>query len=580
MCDKLVFDLSQENEGQANVFVRKDWLNILDNMNGNYQANQSIIDTSQLTNSNKWMSYREGYLTIPMIGALWANEKAVAITAAKFSDFSMGLKNWMGQIIHSITIEYNGTTIIQQTPFINMWNSFKLLTSFSYQDILSQGSTIGFYPDDATAWVYNDTATGADGDGICNNKMLVAVSSTSSILINSGSSQNSGFAERLKNIAFDPSALKGIANSSAITVVGKTSSEIFKQVWRSVVERTAATAGSVGYVKYSMLGVIQLRHLCDFFDKLPLLKGAFMKITLNLNNTSGTITTAAGPIVSAYTNNTPVGGVCPVLVASGSGSNPNSDLYTQILASAGDLTLGYALSVGSKILGVADATINALTGSVGNNVYLNIPAYTFNPTFEEAYLSASPKVVKYSDVYQYQLTNIQGGENFNRLITNGIANIKSVLVIPYYSYKNVNLTTGAETNAYNEWNSPFDPAGAGCTAPCVVLTNFQVQVSGQNAIYNTQRYEYEEFVNQLYGENAVNGGLTDGLTSGLIDYLGWQNSYHYYYVNVERMLPVEKSVPKSIQIQGQNLTGRTLNCMVFVEYENEMRFDLITGARV
>ena len=31
MCDKLVFDLSQEIEGSPNVFVRKDWINILDN---------------------------------------------------------------------------------------------------------------------------------------------------------------------------------------------------------------------------------------------------------------------------------------------------------------------------------------------------------------------------------------------------------------------------------------------------------------------------------------------------------------------------------------------------------------------
>ena len=36
-CDKLVFDLSQEVEGSPNVFIRKDWINILDNQNQNYQ---------------------------------------------------------------------------------------------------------------------------------------------------------------------------------------------------------------------------------------------------------------------------------------------------------------------------------------------------------------------------------------------------------------------------------------------------------------------------------------------------------------------------------------------------------------
>ena len=34
-CDLLTFNIAQEAEGAPNVFVRKDWLNILDNQNGN-----------------------------------------------------------------------------------------------------------------------------------------------------------------------------------------------------------------------------------------------------------------------------------------------------------------------------------------------------------------------------------------------------------------------------------------------------------------------------------------------------------------------------------------------------------------
>ena len=35
MSDKLVFDLANEVDDVPNVFVRKDWINILDNQNGN-----------------------------------------------------------------------------------------------------------------------------------------------------------------------------------------------------------------------------------------------------------------------------------------------------------------------------------------------------------------------------------------------------------------------------------------------------------------------------------------------------------------------------------------------------------------
>jgi hypothetical protein len=188
---------------------------------------------------------------------------------------------------------------------------------------------------------------------------------------------------------------------------------------------------------------------------------------------------------------------------------------------------------------------------------------------------------------------IPSGTQFNNLITNGIANIKSVLIIPFYSFGNNSqvITTAATTPGGNPlvfnlsqptpvYQSPFDTAGCGTTSPMVTLGNFNIQISGQNAIYNTQRYTFEEFNNQLYGYNAVNGGLTDGLTSGLIGYQDFLQSYCYYYVNVERMLPVEQSVPKSVQILGTNYSTQTLDLWVFIEYGVEINIDLQTGARV
>ena len=206
------------------------------------------------------------------------------------------------------------------------------------------------------------------------------------------------------------------------------------------------------------------------------------------------------------------------------------------------------------------------------------PAYTFNPTFEQAYLASPIKEVKYTDIYQYQVLGIASGQNFNQLITNGIANIKSVLIIPFYA--NTVPNPPAIGTAYTEFQSPFDTAGCGTTAPLVTLGNFNVQISGQNAIYNTQRYTFEEWNNQLYGQNAVNGGLTDGLTSGLINFMDFQNSYCYHYVNVERMLPVEQSVPKSIQVLGQNTSSLYVDYFCFIEYGNEISIDILTGARV
>ena len=245
----------------------------------------------------------------------------------------------------------------------------------------------------------------------------------------------------------------------------------------------------------------------------------------------------------------------------------------------------------------------ALTSSpLSRSIYLYIPAYTFNPTFEQAYLSSPVKQIKYSDIYQYQVLGVPSGNNFNNLLTNGINNVKSVLILPFYSSSatsgltssftpiagsgfvgsaGVSLSTNTGfTSGYPVYTSPFDCAGCGTTSPLSHITNFNIQVSGQNAIYNLQKYGFEQFNNQLYGQNAVNGGLTDGITSGLIDKIDFDLKYCYYYINIERMLPVEQSVPKSIQILGTNLSSRAMDYLCFIEYGTEISIDCITGARV
>jgi hypothetical protein len=80
--------------------------------------------------------------------------------------------------------------------------------------------------------------------------------------------------------------------------------------------------------------------------------------------------------------------------------------------------------------------------------------------------------------------------------------------------------------------------------------------------------------------NAVNGALTDGLTSSLINSLGFEMEYCYYYVDVSRMLPVEESVPKSVQIIGMNMSQKNIQLMCFIEYGCEVEIDALTGSRI
>jgi hypothetical protein len=637
--DKLVFDLASEIESTTSVFVKKDWLNILDNMNANYSSNQSVIDTSQLSNSNKWMSYREAYLLVPMLLTIAVPLNAapvflpagadpiVGTLVATTGDYAIGLKNWYGQIIHSLTLDYNGTTIIQQTPFINMWNCFKLLSTLSYQDILTLGSTIGFYPDDSASFEYHPVAaagaTVADfspsGTGTCNNSNVGFNETCSSPgatknNFNSGAG-NIGFLTRQSWINFDPAATvysTFTTGSLASTYNSLLSATKTQELWKSYISiKTSQTAGVAGRLTISVTGQIFLKHLSSFFDRAPLLKGVFMKLTLNLNNASSTLvvqqsgTTALTRKMYCSGVSVPIGGVNPLMVASSgltqsytmSNAGVVAISYTpngaanllQNGSAAGENIFTTDISVGARVL---NQTIRSMTGfdtaeGYIKSVYLYIPAYIFNPVFEQAYLSSPIKHIKYTDVYQYQILNIQGASGqINHLVTNGIANIKSVLLIPFFSASSgVVATLGQNENTgflqgTPVFQSPFDSAGCGTTSPLCHLSNFNVQISGQNAIYNLQKYTFEEFSNQLYGQYSVNGGLTDGLSSGLIGKTDFEMSYCYYYVNVERMLPVEQSVPKSVQIVGTNMSAKACDYWVFVEYGVDIKIDAITGARV
>jgi len=665
MCDKLVFDLAQEIEGSPQVFVRKDWLNILDNQNQNYNNNQSILDTSQLSNSNKWMNYREAYLLMPLTltigntGGLYGIAGAgVSPTAPVFGptrsiDYAYGLKNWFGSMIHSFTLDYNGTTIIQQTPLSNMWNSFKLMTSLSYGDLLTQGDVIGFYPDDSSSWEWNylpsatvDQAPGfRNGTGVCNNTTFGGFGTTGDLLETSqystfnSASGNPGYIRRIQNINFDLDGISGLKGSIpgatyniAPTSINATdpqpygslfagqfaintnSQSVMGQIWKSFIFNKTAILQQT-----SVMATVYLKQLHSFFNMVPLLKGVFMKMTMNLNNASTVIACASYcngsgstvPISMACTSvSVPSGGINPIMVSGSICSAPglasattsttgSYSLFpiqgTLTATSSGYLQYTLNVSVGAVCLNSSLTSLaGILQGPLSKSVYLYIPAYTFNPPFESSYLSSPVKVIKYTDIYQYQVLNITSGGQFNNLVTNGIANIKSVLILPYYSVGGVQSTTtqapwwgGASinqntgfTNGIPVYQSPFDPAGTGPTSPLCLFSNFNIQISGQNAIYNVEKYSFEQFNNQLYGQHSVNGGLTDGLTSGLVGRKEFDMEYCYYYVNVERMLPVEETVPKSVQILGTNQSGRALDLFVFVEYGMEIKIDAMTGARV
>ena len=554
--DVLVFDMSSQSEGSnINVFLRKDYLSILDNQNQNYQGNQCVIDTSQLANSNKYMNYREAFLSIPLLITATATNVELATDAgAVISDYAFGLKNWLGSIIPSITLDFNSTTIIQQTPYQGLFNCFRLLTTLSYNDLLTQYSSIGFWVDNALTFQYSSSI------GASNNYNNPFGQSSSNY---QAGMYNEGFYKRQLAFAYDPIAFPTLNNllpTSNAKLLYKT---------QVISNQVNDAAGTLVY-QQAIMGVVYLKHLHHFFDKVCLLKGVLMRFTLALNqsyvNFAVTNTAGNAATYSSVSVTSPLGGVNPLMIASGANGQGSSTLPT------GNYTLSLAVGKNSQVQ--SQYSILGYTQSpLSPSVQLIVPAYVFNPVFETSYLSSPIKKIVYTDSYQYAVPNIPSGNTFNQLITNGLANIKSVLLIPFWVQESASFPVSPIL-------SPFDTAGSGLTSPLCLIGNFQLQISGQNMLYNQFQYTYNEWLQQLYGCNSINGGLTDGLTSGLISQVDFETSYCYYYVDCSRMLAVEELVPKSVQILGQNFSSQAIQLFVFCNYGVEISLDVLTGARV
>ncbi len=599
--DTLVYDMSQMSEGSPQIFVKRDWLDIQDQQSGNYAGNQIVLDTSQLANSNKYTDYRNSYLTIPMVMAISSQADANGVSALTVASATAGegdmkagatqalsLKNWFGSIIHSMLLDYAGTTIIQNTPLCGLWNTFTLMTSLSMADVETLGPSIGFYPDSSN-FAYHTSASG-DGIGACNNHKTVA-QGTLATSVGGGEFSNPGIQERWSKMMIRDGAATGQFGATYTSICD---AQQMDNVYRSRVNRVSqnavpapgggdgVSADGSAFIVFQIQAIVYLRHIHSFFSQIPLLKGVFFRLTLNLNQPVVVLSTGSnGMGISSIVS--PLGGVSPIMVASQ--TSPITSLVdgtSTAVTAQNSWGLNLASTAGARItLNVGNTIIDSTqrnaagTAATGLNqsCFLHVPMYTFNPSFESAYLSRPTKTIVYSDLYQYTTPVVTSGQ-FNFLITNGISNIKSVLVLPIFQY-----TAGTTLPPFM---SPFDTCGGGSVAPLsgTSVTNFNVVVAGQNMVYNQVQRAYDEFNNQLLGVNAVNAGLVDGMTSGLISYWDYLQLYGYFYVNCARQLPIDEAIPKSVSIQGQLNTSKDVQFYVFIEYGVQVNVDVLTGARV
>jgi hypothetical protein len=618
--DNLVFEESVNTEVSSSEFVDKQWLYVNDNNNSSYSG-QVVIDTTSLSNCGNYINWSEAFLAIPLVLQLQAD---ATLTDSLALDWALGMKSGYWQILHSLVCEFNNGNIIQQTPFLNVFTSFKNLTSWSKDDIDNWGALTGFHPDTASAWLFNDATNsatnslGANGTGLSMNRIapqigisVIVIAGTPDIVVpydlstlatrTSGDKStciNEGLMMRQRWLNFSlvlntGSSLTQQASNKAGLLAG--SSTLSSSAGMNAIFASYIQAGST-YRAIVLDAVIRLKDIADFFQKVPLLKGSTMRLYLNTNqcyfnakllnyqytSTTGVLATAG----SLTLTSTPVilggGGTNPIMLASadlGQGLQPLVPLTSNAGAVVSEaITCGISIVRTQFPTSVFTQQISAPVSSVR----LYAPAYTFSPIAEQRYLSLTPtKKVVYNDIFQYSFPSVGAGSPFNFLVSNGIPNVRGVLVVPLLPKASNGKEDGAGNYSGITTSTLYSPFCATGGAPDPVsFTNFNIQVSGKNLFINNLLYDFETFSQQFISSNQLNGSLTTGLTSGLVGYYEWENLFRYYYGNVSRSLPSEDGVAKAIQITGTNQSSKVVDIMVFVEFEREIVIDVRSGARI
>ena len=465
---------SQEKQYDS-VFNKREWFN--DTVT-TYDQGTTIIETTSLSNNSTFLDYNSAYLSVPLLITLTSN---VATDTGNSTDMPYMqavsfTQSYLSMII-SITVDLNGQSMIHQNQLIDIYNHFRLLTSESWTS-QNRWSTMGFYPDIADACGFDtaDTKFAPENTTSYNSNLSI------------------GLSERLQYILDDSGeTLDGVATSTLSNLISKP--ELSKLYVSHLSTKTAGTSTTSPVLQYGVKATIMLKDIHPLFEVMLLRKSLNFKIQIFWNNSVATATYDATDWTGQSSQFRAYNGTLPLMLSYVSSCFDH--------ATAG--TVRASVYVGDACYDTTQRTGGTLaTGGVGKEVELHVQAVQMFPDIESNCAQNHLRGFSYHDYCRFTLKNIagEGKGSFNHLVSNGISNLKAVLIIPQLSSLNDNV------------NVFYD----GQPQLMGHINNFDVLVGGSNDLHADARYTYQSFNNEFFNEFGVNGNQSPGLGSNLIDY--------------------------------------------------------------
>jgi hypothetical protein len=550
MSDEFALHNSMMSQEEDNIAQSLQYTYITDSNSSSYNQ-QVIFDLAGISNSGKYLDALQSFIVVPLVMTLTSTEGNIN-NASLENAFSASLKNGFGNLIHSMQIECTNNSVVSTMSYSNMAINYKLLTEMSTNDTATMASTINFAKDDPLSIPYKGSPS-SQGLGECNNTINQQLFNPTAGFGKSAYSQNKGRLERMVSTSYDPASTGESLGS-------------LNQSGKNYVQKDGLGAGGKT-VNYYVLANIPLKMLSDFFAKLPLVKGAYFRLTLNLNVGCTTqMTVANGQFTSVSTSSQ--NGAVPYQI-SPLGAGFGLDIAGTVPSTGLELSIAIARNTINK------SGITFTHPSITSCRFYGA-MYDLTPQAESMYLSKSPtKKMLYEDFLSFQTLGVGAGSNFNQVLSNSVSRITKIVGIPVIS-STANFAGSAGT--ISTLASPF--SSSPCTTAKNPILNFNILLSGNNVFQSNLNYTFEQFYQELH-KTGINGGSSTGMSSGLISQTDFEHGYRFLLADLSRTSSdATFNIAKSVQCTGTNSGDKAIDIYWFIFFEREVTIDIATGSLI
>ena len=545
MSDDYVLETSLENqEAGASKMSQHYYIRQPDTNGGSYASGQINWNLPSFSTQDAYLSLKDSFLEIPYQITL---DSDIDFDTSAKNTFACGLKGGFHQLVHSLSVTLDNNQVLNFTEFTNIPMQFKIMSKFSQDDVNNLADTIDFAMDNETALGYN-TVYGEHNNVIKPVDFDPATGYETAQI-------NGGLLKRMMKTSYDPSATEEAKfTNEALTLIKKRSYYIRK---------------TAKQLQYNIMVILPLKFVAvDLFEKIPLIKGAFLRMTLNMHQCKTTWNSSQAGAITAVTPTSQFG-VAPAIVApfqAGLGQTANAGVYT--------LQCGIVKTPSST-----DTPLGNVCNFVGS-------FYKMTPKTEEMYLSSSPvKTISYTETAYNSLLGVNPSQSIIFQVNNSVSKPRWLLIHMALAGKingsaNATDTVFASGNAtaFSTLESPFSSSPA-TTVKNASMTSFNVKVGGVNLYtQNNVSYTYEMYLNEIRSAGAIQGGHELGLSSGILSEKKWSSGYGYIFVDLSRNETIARDVmPRSIEIVGTNNTLNMVDIRAWIGYEKQIDLNVSTG---